>query len=1541
MKIRLSTLLLLLWLACNPSAYSQIITTVAGNGYITFSGDGSAATTAQLYSPFGVAVDAIGNMYIADFYNSRIRKVTPGGVITTFAGQDTGGYAGDGGPATKAKLNWPIGVAADPTNGNIYIADQSNNTIRMVTPAGIISTFAGNGLAGYFFDGHPATAARLDYPADIAVDKNGNVYIADMYNNVIRKVNTAGIISTVAGNGTPNYRGDNGPATTAWLNYPSGVAVDTAGNIYIADNYNSRVRKVNTLGIISTIAGKGLPGYSGDGGPGTAAALNHPFSVRVDSAENVFISDDSNNVIREIVAGVINTIAGNGNEGCTGDGGPATAGTLSQPDGMGMDGAGNLYIADTHNNRIRKVNKTSGTISTVAGGLSSGRTALMNAANPTGAAVDTNGNVIFVDADNNRVCKLSSSGILTVVAGNAVHGHSGDGGPATAAELAYPQGVALDAHGNMYIAEMDSCRIRKVDASGIISTIAGIPLVGAGHGGDGGPATNAQLDEPTGVAVDKIGNVYIADHSNSRIRMINTSGIITTVAGGGASGLLGDGGPATDASVVIPHGVATDNSGNIYIADGGHNRIRKVTAAGIITTVAGGTTGGFSGDGGPATDAELGGVLGIAVDASNNLYIACNNGYRKVNSLGIINTMAGDNNNGFTGDGGPATAATLAFVTGLAVDTSGNVYLCAYNNFRLREVQSSSLPRIRGSRILCTGTTSKLSDATAGGTWTSLNMTVATVGSSNGIVTGLAAGTATIVYDLANNTVTATVTVNPLPYADTIRGMDTVCAGASISLTDTVSGGTWNNSNANVSLLAGLVTGISSGTSVISYSITNSCGTAVATTTIMIRPVSPAATIFGASSVCAVRAIMLTDASPGGAWSSSSTSASVLSGTVTGISAGTTTISYIVSTTCGTVTAVKNITVNPLASAGTIISATSVCAGSSIPVSDATGSGVWSVSNTSASISAGILTGLSGGIDTVLYAVTNICNTDTAMQQVYINSLPGAITGGLNVCAGSLLALSDTTVGGTWSSSNPAQASIGSSSGTVSGISAGNPVIDYTNTTTGCSISETITVNPLPDVFSLTGGGSYCFGDTGVHIGLTGSGTGDHYVLYNNGSLSGPPHKGTGTAIDYGLQVTFGVYTIVAVDNITSCADTMLGSDTITVNPLPQPISGITKVCQGLVTNLSDTTTGGAWTSDSIAYATIGVSSGMVTGVKAGSSHITYTLPTGCKSGVTVFVYPLPAPFSDSATVCLGSTIVLTDQNNGTWSSNNTTIAAIDANSGALTGIGAGTAAITFTTNLGCKTMQTATVDPLPATITGAANICVNTTTTLSDASAGGKWYTTNNTVASIDSARGIVMGLTAGVATFTYALSTECMAYTTFVINPKPTPPTFITGSEVCLDSTIILQGFPAGGNWVSSNTHAGITGQGNITGLAPGTDTIYYSAIVPCGIDSTSWTVNVVQCDFSNTPFLSKTCTAKMYPNPAGDEFTVLGQTGTPYDVSVNIQITDMLGQTVYRNTTVAHNGDIDQQIQLGYQLANGSYIMSLHSDVYSTVCPIVLKR
>jgi len=641
------------------------VTQFAGLGYVAFHGNGKASQE-PVWNPYSLAVDAQGNIYIADTNNNIVRKVDTSGNMVIVAGTSKPCYqarCGDAGLAVKAKLNAPQGVVVD-AKGDIYIADTGDNRVRVVRTNGYIYPFAGNFATACASptspcgDGGPAVKASLSVPEGLALDGKGNVYIADSGDNRVRVVSLkTHNINAFAGTGTgcfPSWNscGDGGSALTSQLGNPQGLSVDKSQNVYIADTRDQRIRVVSAAGTITTFAGTGHHGFAGDTGPAVNAQLAGPNGVFADAAGNVFISDTGNQRVREVSpAGIINTILGGGNGG---DGGAPTAAQFANPNGVAVDSAGNYYIADTGNNTVREV----------------------------------------------------SGSTIIAVAGNGLSGYTGDGGSALSAELNGPIGVAVDSSSDIFISDTSNHVVREV-SGGNINTFAGngSPCSpSTGSCGDGGSATSAQLSSPTAVAFDGSGNVFIADGSAQKVREVS-NGIITTVAGTGTSGYSGNGGPATSADLNHPTGVTVDGSGNIYIADSGNNRIRCVLGAvggcgdtqhkyavGTIIDYAYNGAETFSGDGGPALAAQRWNPTQVALDSRGNLFIGGGNDevVQRVDlATGTIVTVAGNDKAwwfyGFRGDGGPANRAQVDNA-GLAIDSNESLYIADAGNNRIREV---------------------------------------------------------------------------------------------------------------------------------------------------------------------------------------------------------------------------------------------------------------------------------------------------------------------------------------------------------------------------------------------------------------------------------------------------------------------------------------------------------------------------------------------------------------------------------------------------------------------------------------------------------------------------------------------------------------------------------------------------------------------------------------------------------------------------------------------------------------------------------------
>lgn len=659
-------------------------------------------------------------------------------IIQTVAG----GGRGDGGPAASASVYADSGLALDG-RGHLYVVDGACDCIRQVDAKGTITTVAGNGGFGYSAgdDIVVATQASLNFAHDVAVDGGGNLYIADTDNDIIRVVDASGIMRVIAGDAErdPGYSGDGGPAANALLNRPTNLTLDGAGNLYFTDHGNRRIRKISPAGIITSVAGDGGNVFSGDGGPALQAGLYNPKDLAVDGGGNLYFIDDHR--VRKVdAAGLITTIAGSDDINFTGDGGAANLAALYSPEGLALDGQGNLYIADTGHGRVRKID-AAGRIATVAGNgentaPESGRAALEVGLRPTGVAVDGAGN-LYVTASG-LVHEVDAAGLISRVAGGGV----GDGLPGPSAELA-PEGVAFGPDGALYIADPGHDRIRRLDRNGVIATVAGNGL--RGFSGDGGPAPLAQLNQPHDVAVGRDGGLYIADHENNRLRRVDASGTITTLASGEEQGLAGvgavvlaangevlvadsdrvhkidangsitlfagggdewwapaDGLPATALGFGAITDIAVGDDGQVYFTDSRNCRVWRVDGQGKAFRVAGRgdrVTCDYSGDGGPAREAALKFPYGLAPDGEGNLYVtdSSNHRVRRIDADGIIHTVAGIGGEGFSGDGGDAVSARLARPHGIAVDGSG-LYVADSDNRRVRRI--SAAPRQAASHRL-------------------------------------------------------------------------------------------------------------------------------------------------------------------------------------------------------------------------------------------------------------------------------------------------------------------------------------------------------------------------------------------------------------------------------------------------------------------------------------------------------------------------------------------------------------------------------------------------------------------------------------------------------------------------------------------------------------------------------------------------------------------------------------------------------------------------------------------------------------------------
>ncbi len=1042
---------------------------------------------------------------------------------------------------------------------------------------------------------------------------------------------------------------------------------------------------------------------------------------------------------------IIETIAGTGTASLTGDGGAAATATMSANYLMAMDAAGNLYFADNGNARVRKIAAGTGIITTVVGG---------------GATL-------------------------------------GDGGPATSAQLGAAGGpnpgvvgVAIDPAATiLYVADGTNNRIRAVSmATGIITTICGNGT--AGFTGDGTPASGAQVSGPRGIAVDGSFNVYFSDAGNQRIRMISSgTGNITTIAGNGTAGYLADGVVATTTRINNVRGLTVDGSGNVYIADQTNNRIRMIAAGtDIITTVAGNGTGGYVGDGVAATTTRINLPTDVKFDAAGNMYIAdvSNNRIRMVNTSGIISTIAGGGTAGYAGDGSAATAAAVRLnaPVAVAVEPSGQYfYIGDRTNNRIRQVRPNSTPYFTG------------------GSTQTLTVCQNSIGDSiNSLM---------VAYD-SDKFQTLTWSVSNAPLHGTL-GSAATAATTSGAVTP-------------VGLYYSPTTGYSGADQFI-MQVTDGFNTSFDTINVTVNPFPSVAAITGPGSVCITTTITLADATPGGTWSATNGNASVAGGTVTGVTAGIDTINYAVTNTCGTTTVTVAVTI--VSTPSPITGTFNVCVGQTTLLGDATTGGTWTSSapgTGSINSSSGLVTGVGPGNTTITYSLGGSC---FITQNVTVNANPAAITppGAVTVCVGATTSLGDVTAGGTWSSATPGIATVGTS-GVVTGISPGAVNILYTSVA-GCSVTKSVTVMVAPAALS-PASAAVCVGNNVTFTESVGGGVWSSVA--------------PGTA-----SIAAGVVTGVAAGttSISYTLGTCAVGASVTVNGSPAAITppGAVSMCVGATASLGDVTPGGTWSSAAVGIATVGTS-GTVTGVAAGTVNISYTNVSGCAAVKSVTVLVTPAALSPtSATVCTGNTVAFTESvGGGVWSSTNGAVASVSA--GLVTGLTVGNTNISYTIGT-CAVGAPVTVNlsPNAGVITGPATLCTGSPVTYTDASPGGVWSSSNPSVATVGTS-GTVTGLTVGSFTLSYAVSNTCgTATATKIISVglAPSPGTIIGASTVCAGTYTILVDTTAGGTWSASNGNATITSTGLLTGIIPGIDTIKYSVTNACGTVSASDVVTI----------------------------------------------------------------------------------------------------
>ncbi|MEO6182821.1 MAG: hypothetical protein ABIP71_06945 [Verrucomicrobiota bacterium] len=645
-------------------------------------GSGSAA---RFSGPHKIAVDQIGNVFVADYVNNTIRKITSSGAVTTVAGLAgiTGSADGSG---RTARFNNPAAIVVD-SGGNLYVADYGNHTIRKITPAGLVTTLAGKAGSLGSANG-TGSAARFNFPIGLTLDGASNLYVADSRNHTVRKISPTGTVTTLVGT-AGSFGSVDGTGSTARFYYPFGITADESANLFVTDLGNSTIRKITSGGVVTTLAGSA--GNTGStNGTGESARFNQPFDIVINGQGNFLVADTYNHLIRQVTpAGEVTTIAGMSGSSGSNDG-TGDAARFYFPTGVGIDGSGNIYVADYSNNTIRKV-AAGGSVTTLAGtsggvGSTDGSASVARFNFPAGVAVQGDGNIFVADLANHTVRKITAEGVVSTLAG--LVGTAGStNGTGNAALFNNPLGVALDTNGSVFVTDYGNHTIRKITSSGVVSTLAGSPGVTGSADGNG---SAARFFSPFFLTVGNDGNLFVTDTWNHTIRKITPGGAVTTVAGtAGSSGSANGTGAAARFS--YPKGIAADTAGNLFVADNDNHTIRKMTPSGEVTTFAGlaGTSGSLDGTG-AAT--RFNSPFGLTIDPLGNLYVADygSSTVRKITPGRVVTTLAGIPNTRGNEDGA-GNAVLFSGLEALAVDAAGHLYVSDSGNHSIRK-GSPALP---------------------------------------------------------------------------------------------------------------------------------------------------------------------------------------------------------------------------------------------------------------------------------------------------------------------------------------------------------------------------------------------------------------------------------------------------------------------------------------------------------------------------------------------------------------------------------------------------------------------------------------------------------------------------------------------------------------------------------------------------------------------------------------------------------------------------------------------------------------------------------
>ncbi len=1184
-------------LYCTNQLDAQIITHIAGNGGIPPAiGDGGAATAANIAQGGDCATDSWGNLYFCTAHN-RIRKVDAStGIITTYAGNGSSTFSGDGGPATAAG-GLSLGFIAFDNINNLYIADAGTRRIRKVNAStGIINTIAGTGISLYSGDGGSAMSATFKDPRGITVDASGNIYVAD--SNRIRKIDAiTGIITHFAGTGSNVFAGDGGPAISA--QFSSGnLCIDAADNIYVADGTNRRIRKINTLGIISTIAGDGGFAYVSDGVPATSTGFQ-PYDVASDPSGNIYIADRFNNRVRMVDAsGLIHTVAGNGTPGYSGNGGPATAAQLGHPESVTIGHCdGNLYIDDFDNKRFRKVdfsglppactcaptvtiaaapNDTvcTGTPVTFTATIASGGTTNTYQWYVNGSVVSTAGNTYtYTPSDIDSVrCVITTSGGVC-------------GSPVTASSNTINMVVITVApiSGTSTLCIGQTTTLASTTTGGTWSSgtpsIASVSGAGVVTGGSAGTAiisyavsgcyatrvVTVSTPPPaiTGTFTVCAGNTTTLSNTssggtwssgNTTVATVDiSSGIVTGATAGTAIITYHVSGCYTTATVTV-NTSPTVITGSLSLCVGANTTLNSTPSGGtwssgtpVVATI--GTSNGIAN----ALSAGTTTISYFALGCYRTATLTVNSAPSAISgSLTLCEgatTTLSNTASGGTWSSGSTGVATIGsssgIVAGILAGTANITYALGIGcgNVTTTVTVNTAPSAIGGNHSICVGATMALSNSVSGGVWSSGNTAVAVV-SSGGVVNGLSAGTAIVTYALGSCMATVTVTINA-PISG-ITGSLNLCTGQTTTLGNPATGGIWSSDNTTIAAIgssSGIVTGIAAGTANITYSLGGGCE-ATAIVTVNLPP--NAGTIVGTTNMCIGASVTLSNAVTGGTWSSSNGNATISSGgVVTGILAGTATISYTVTVASCTATAILVVTINALPNAGTISGSATLCIGGTATLNETIAGGKWNSGNAAViaiDSMTGIVNALSTGTAIITYKVGSTGCTNTAVFTVTVIPPAFIINGSItNVkCFSSTNGSVTISITG----GNPPYQYLWSNGGStpvITGLGPGSYMVNVKETTTQCAKSDTFDVTS-PDSLQVTAAISSDLCKTGngsITTTVSGGTMPYKYAWSNNASTSEIANISAGT---YSLTLTDfnGCLKSIVIAVTDTCADVIV-----------------------------------------------------------------------------------------------------------------------------------------------------------------------------------------------------------------------------------------------------------------------------------------------------------------------------------------------------------------------------------------------------------------